>query len=207
MGAPTQTSIVNAALAELGSTQRIQSIDDDTNVARDAKAVWDSTVRELLAEHPWNWAIGRTTLNAAAEAPDFGYTYGYTLPADNLRWLPSSREDGDAHFEGVEEGGLLLSDAEAPLQVRYISETRGARVALWPPKFVRAMQLAIAAKLAEPLTQDESIKSDFEDKAEKALRKAKRADGLASNNRARTRITAGSDWLRARDLRYNRFGR
>lgn len=208
-GTPTQTGIVNAALAHLGSTSRIQSINEEFGVAPDAKALWDSTMRELLADHPWNWAIGRATLNAAVTAPAFGYTRAFELPADNLRWLPPSREDDvdDAYFTGAEEGGRLLTDAEAPLNVRYISADLGGRVAVWPPKFVKAMEYALAEALALPVTQDESLKDRMVAKAADALRNAKRRDGQASNGRSRTRITTGSDWLTARDRTYNRYRR
>lgn len=203
MATPTQSGIVNAALAELGSTSRISSIDDEHGIAPDAKAVWDQVMNDLLAEHPWNWAIGRAVLNAGA-TPEHGYDYGYALPADCLRWLPWNAEDAD-WFEGAEEGGRLLTDFEGPLNVRYISGELGARMARWSPSFVRAMTLAMAAALAEPLTQDESIKQDMEAKAERKLARAKRRDGLASGGRSRNQVTYRSDWLMARSRRYNQW--
>lgn len=202
---PNQPGIVNDALAELGSTARITSIDDKSGPAPDAKAVWDGMVRHLLADHPWNWAVKRTQLNAAAEKPGFGYLRAFTLPADCLRWLPPSREDGDAHFEGVEEGGQILTDAAAPLPVRYISSTKALDIASWPPFFVEAVMLDLAARLAEPITQDESIKDRMLERAMRALKKAKRRDGQSSGNRTRNRVSQGSDWLAARDAPY--YGR
>jgi hypothetical protein len=204
MGTPTQTGIVNAALAELGSTKRIQSIDEGYGVANDALALWDTCMRTLLSEHPWNWAIGRALLNPTT-APEFGYARAFTLPPDNLRWLPASSDDAD-WFDAREEGGLLLTDAETA-NVRYVSAERGGRVAVWPPYFVRAMELAMAERLAEPVTQDESIKDRMEAKASDALRKAKRRDGIASNGPNRSQVTVRSDWLQARDTPYNRYRR
>jgi hypothetical protein len=202
MPTATQSGIVNAALAELGSTSRISSIDDAHGVAPDAKAVWDQVTDELLAEHPWNWAIARAVLNPGA-TPEHGYAYGYALPADCLRWLPWNAED-EEWFDAVEEGGRLLTDFAGPVKVRYISGELGRRMARWSPSFVRAMTFAIAAALAEPVTQDESIKQDMEAKAEGKLRRAKRRDGLASGGRTRNQVTARSDWLQARERRYHR---
>lgn len=202
MATATQSGIVNAALAELGSTSRISSIDDQHGIAPDAKAVWDQVMNDLLAEHPWNWAIARAVLNAGV-TPEHGFDYGYALPADCLRWLPWNAEDAD-HFEGVEEGGRLLTDFAGPVNVRYISAELGGRMARWSPAFVRAMTFAMAVALAEPLTQDESIKADMEAKAEGKLRRAKRRDGLASGGRSRNQVTVRSDWLTARERRYNR---
>lgn len=207
MATPTQTGIVNAALARLGSTRRIQSIDEGSSIANDALAIWDSTMRTLLAEHPWNWAIGRKTLNAGAP-PAFGFAYGFTLPPDNLRWLPPADDDGPDFYTAREEGGVLLTDhGAAALPVRYISAELGGRVAVWPPYFVEAMTFAIAAELAEPLTQDTSLGDRMADKAEFWLKRAKRRDGLASNGRERNQVTARSSWLEARHRRYNRFER
>jgi hypothetical protein len=203
----SQVGIINEALVELGSTRFITSIEDSIAPAPSAKVVWDAVVRFMLDDHPWNWAIERATLNVAAPSPEFGFDYAYTLPADCLRWLPPAHEDGDAYFEGREEGGRLLTDKAAPIMIRYVSSTKGAVIAKWSGSFERAVSLEIAARLAEPITQDESIKDRTRAEAERQLRKAKRRDGLSSGHARRRELTARSDWLTARQTQYREFGR
>jgi len=203
----SQTSIINAALNELGSTRRIESVNDSLGPAPSAASVWDGAVRFMLAAHPWNWSIARRMLNETATAPEFGYLYAFTLPEDSLRWLPPAHEDGDAWFEGIEEGGCVLTDTPAPLPIRYISITKGQNIAAWSPAFERALELEIAARLAEPITQDESIKDLIRVEADKALAHAKRIDGRSSGHKQRRAITQRSDWLSARRTTYGPEGR
>lgn len=200
---PTQTGIVNSALSLLGSTSRVTSIDDPHGVAPDAKTQWESIVGGLLSDHPWNWAIKRAALNEADEKPAFGFEHSYALPADCLRVLPPSREDDLDGYERREEGGFILTDAEAPLNVRYISANLGFSVSRWPAYFVRAVEYELAARLAEPVTQSSTMQTNMANMAYDALRKAKRKDGLASNHQTRNRVSHGSDWL---DARRNPYG-
>lgn len=204
----SQVGIINEALVELGSTRFINSIEDSIAPAPSAKVIFDAVVRFLLDDHPWNWAIVRAELNAAAAAPEFGFDYAYTLPTDCLRWLPPANEDGDAYFEGREEGSKLVTNKAPPLVIRYISAAEGAIIAKWSASFERAVALEIAARLAEPITQDESIKDRVRAEAERQLRKAKRRDGLSSGSGTRRReVTTRSDWLTARQTQYREFGR
>lgn len=202
---PTQTRIVNAAMAELGSQARVVTIDDDLPVARQAKALWDETLRLLLAEHPWNFAIRHAELNANAAAPANGWNYGFDLPADCLRMLPGGPEFSDEWNRGEREGDTYYTDGEATLPVRYISSEAGGTVSRWPPHFVHAMTLMMAERLAETVTQSEGIKDRLRERAAEALRRAKRVDGLETGYTERRQATARSDWLSGMFSPYNRF--
>lgn len=193
----SHTGIVNAALAELGSTEKITSFDDATSgVGRRARALWSDILRELLYQHPWNFAIRRATLNPHGDVPAYGVARQFQLPVDCLRWLP----EGDATARRVErEGDKLLTDADT-LAIRYIAFLDDPSV--WSPLFVRAMTLALAAAMAEGVTQSEGIKDRLAERAEMTLRKAKRADGLESGDRRRGQVQARSDWLTARQYGY-----
>jgi hypothetical protein len=198
LATPTQTGIVNAALVELGSTTRVQSIASHP----DASAVWDSMIRLLVASHPWNFALARAQLNESPGVPTSQYARAFALPADCLRWLPGTPED-DIYFIAVQEGDDLLTDAIAPLPVRYISAVKAYDVSRWPPHFVRAVECELAARIANAQTQSKSIQDKAEERAYGALKAAKRADGLASNGgQQRTASTAKSSWLQARATPY-----
>lgn len=196
MAAPvTQTDIVNAAAALLGSSSRITNIEGADKLAIHARAVWDMTMRTLLADHPWNFAIERAHLNASA-APTFGYERTFAKPATCLRLLPSRITDGsEIYYDGEVEGDYILTDAEAPLAVRFISSRYINDCGRWPPHFAKAAGYALAMDLAEALTGSQGIDSKLTEKADAALRRAKRVDGLETQNGRRGAITRNSRWL------------
>ena len=195
----TQTRIYNRALALLGSVNRSSNIDDGNPWTDTLNEHWPQAIRDLLAEHPWNCAIGRRVLNKSG-TPVFGDGYTYQLPADCLRWLPPA-PDNDDYFEGVEEGGYILADAGASINIRYIRLIED--VTAWPPHLTNAMSYRLAMDAADAITQSTSIVEDMRVKYEGrdgeggALARAKRADGLASGNRSRGNVTVISRALSA----------
>lgn len=207
MGGLSQVDIVNAMAVELGSTERVTTIEGSQSIARHARASWDRVTRRIGADHPWNHLIVRAALNAAAAVPLNGYERGFTLPADCLRFLPSNPNDEADWIDGEVEGDVLLTDAEAPVYARYVSATRLADIGRWPAWFAEAVIFALADACAEAVTGSTSIKRDLGDKAEMALRKAKRRDALEGGTRHRRVVTAQSDWLSAQQRPYNYWGR
>ncbi|MGF7151321.1 hypothetical protein FHS96_004984 [Sphingomonas zeicaulis] len=192
---PSQTRIVNRALALIGSAQRIISIDEQSAAATAAKAVWDEARDGVLVDHPWNFAIARAEVAASADAPAFGYKRAFEIPGDWLRWLPPKRASCD-FFIGEQEGRFILSDAEAPLRLRGIRRIED--VSKWSAGFVDCLGYRLAMELAIPVTALDSIAARMSVGYDEALRRAKRQDGLASGDR-KGRIDFRSDWLDARE--------
>jgi hypothetical protein len=187
--------MANQAFTLLGSSSRINSIGDGTPLAAAAARVWDEARDETLVAHPWNEALHRAALPVSADhVPANEYAYAYELPADCLRWLPW-RQDHANWFEGVQEGRFILSNAEAPIYVRYIRRIED--VALWSVP----LRAAIVAKLAWYLADSVTASSRKVDAAAaafgEAIREAKKLDGLASGDRDR-RAEYRSSWLDAR---------
>lgn len=200
---PTQTGIVNRALSLLGSTARVSSISEDSsNVASAARAHWDDAVRMALADHPWNFAIRRKLVSASADVPAFGHERQFALPSDCLRWLPPSPDEDD-YYEAVNENGALLTSAEAPLPVRYISRDAADAIADWPPHFAEVMAHALAFYMANAVTQSESDQGNAEARFDAALKQAKRMDALASGKRTRMNVVRRSGWLQSRRVPYH----
>lgn len=197
----TQTGIVNNALTRIGSNDRLVSFDTGGgNTGERARALWDDLRRLLLAMHPWNFAIARAPLNAASAAPEFGYTRKFQLPADCLRWLPPGDRREDHYFDGELEGRFILTDAVAPLRIRYIRDH--TTVSEWSPGFVMAMTQALAEWLSEPVTQSVGMTDRMVEMAERAVKVGKRLDGLETGRRRMGGVVARSDWLAARHRAY-----
>lgn len=199
MALPTQTQprIYNRALSLLGSTNRTTNTDDKKPWTDTLNELWPQAVRDMLAEHPWNFAIRRATLNLHQQTED-GYLY--QMPADCVRWLPAPK--GDRHYVcAAEEGQYLLTDSDSPPRIRYIAEVDA--VDEWPAHFAGAMGYRLAMDAAEAMTQSTSIVEDMRRKYEGmdgeggALAKAKRADGLATGDRERGNVETRSRALTA----------
>lgn len=194
---PTQTRIYNRALSLLGSTNRTANTDDAKPWTDTLNELWPQAVRDMLAEHPWNFAIKRVTLNLDQQTED-GWLY--QLPADCLRWLPAPKGDR-SYVCAAQEGNFLLTGSESPPRIRYIAEV--TEVDQWPAHFVTAMGYRLAMDAAEAITQATSIVEDMRVKYEGhdgeggALAKAKRADGLATGDRERGNVETRSRALSA----------
>lgn len=204
--ATSQTDIVNFALGRLGSTERIDNINDSRQLAQDAKAAWAIIVPGEL-DYPWNFAIRRAKLNAAAKEPIFGYARCFTLPADCLRWLKPVPEDGEGYFEGEEEGGFLHTNEVAPLNVRYISSDLAHDFSRWPPKLAEAIGYKLAEAMCEGVTGNKGLMDRMEAKGIEAIKRARIIDASKSPKFGRSDITVRSTWLGARNHPYYPYGR
>jgi hypothetical protein len=197
---PSQTRMCNGTLALLGDSRTIASINDGTPLAKLFFGIWDETRDEVLADHPWNFAITRASLPADAGVPEGSqYAQQFLKPGDCLRWLPW-REDHPDYFAGEEEGNFILSDADAPIVIRYIR--RNDDVSEWTPGFRAAMSAKLAVKLAKPITGQSVMIKTAQDAYDDELRKAKRQDGAATGDRQR-QADHRSNWLAARNRRWN----
>lgn len=195
--APNATNILNTALARIGSTERVTSIDDtSSNSAKRAVAYWDQLRRLLLARHPWNFAIKRAELNEAGTAPAFGWERQFAVPGDCVRWLPPTLGDKD-YYDGEREGDYILTNAMAPLPVRYIADATD--VTKWSAGFVAAMEIALAAYLTSPVTESVALMQYMGNAADDAVRLGKRIDGLETGRTKRQPVRAQSAWLNARN--------
>jgi len=178
----SRTDIVNRALQKLGA-ERITTIDDNNSRARAAKANYELLRDDLLREHPWNFAMTRTTMEALSDAPAFGFDLAFELPADCLRVvevgeypvsLDDYRQGSNAPFKV--EGSQVLSNQAAPLTVRYVQ--RVTDESRFDPAFTEALATRLAAELAEELTQSgEKVQAAAQAYA-RAVRRAKTLNAI-----------------------------
>lgn len=194
----SQTRIANRALILLGTSARVISVDDPAPLAKQIKDLWHESRRAGIASHPWNFALHRVPLNADGTAPAFGYARRFALPPDNLGWKPWPR-DHALYFEAVEEGGYLLSDAVAPLPLRYVRDVED--VGAWSPHFQVFMAYQLAMDLADSATQFSAKAQDMAQMRMEALAEAAKQDGLASGERGTGDVRSRSRWVGARQRR------
>lgn len=143
--------VVNLALSHLGEPG-IEDLENDNTVrAIKVRRQYAHARDALLRGHPWNFAIKRAALEAAAEAPDFGPAYAYDLPADCLRILTLNGIEAELgqSFYTIESGQLLTDADEA--NVTYIRQVTDPNE--WDANFIEAFALKLASDVALDITQ------------------------------------------------------
>jgi hypothetical protein len=135
---PSQTDLFNRALSRLG-VRRISSPAEDSPGAKACSSAWDMVRQEVLRAHPWNIAVRRSTLAAAVDAPEYEYERAFTLPALCLRVL---EVDVDPSYPWTVEGDQILTDATAPLYIRWIEDVTD------PERYDALLSSVLVARLA-----------------------------------------------------------
>lgn len=167
----TQVSICSNALLMLGA-QTISAIDEAVDRARIASNLYDSTRDSLLRSHPWNCAVKRVVLAPDTAAPGFDYDAQFTLPADCLRVLQVGEEGYEVDYK-VESGKILCSGTS--LALRYI--WKNTTESTWDAMLVEAMQYAMAAAMAYPITASASMADLMARKYEMFMKRCRAVDG------------------------------
>lgn len=176
--------IANRALTKLGAA-RIISLGDDNKQSRAVLSCFDDLRDDELRSHRWSFAMRRTSLAADSEAPAFGFTYAYTLPADFLR-LDLVNDEFPAvvmdNYIGVEtldytiEGNKILANMAAPLKLRYIARIEDPNQ--MDVNFREALSCRIAAELAEDLTQSNQKRELAWNEYKQAVSRAVRTNAI-----------------------------
>lgn len=115
----SQVEIANAALQKLGSSA-ITSFSDSSKGARECTKAYDRLREKLLRQHLWRFAIKRVQLPALSDVPLFGYERQFQLPADFLRLAPRDLYERNIQSQWQIEGRRIITNDDAPLNVRYI---------------------------------------------------------------------------------------
>lgn len=185
----TKINIINSALTKLGS-ERLMSETDNNAASRAVEAVYDGVLLALLRDYRWSFAIKRAKLAAMSDAPEFGYLFQYELPSDCLRVdMVNNQIYGDWQNHGSHhheyqpqtpgyqiEGRKILTDIEAPLLLRYGSNVDDP--SLYDSSFADTMACALAAELAESITQATTKKQSAQQDLEIALRRARQTSAI-----------------------------
>ncbi|MEA3053558.1 MAG: hypothetical protein QOG72_2461 [Sphingomonadales bacterium] len=184
-------TIANLTLSLIGEDDQLRDPDQDSHAARAVRAVWDEVRRDVLRDHPWNFAIARRDLSAVEDIVTYPWAAAFQLPEDCLRLLevldpPGCRDT----FEN--EGGRILADTAGPLWVRYVRDVE--ETGLWDALFVSAFAARLAFQIADRITGDRGRKDDAFRAYRAALAKAKGVDAKENP----PVVTVESDWITAR---------
>jgi hypothetical protein len=181
-------SIANLALSWLG-LDPIVSLEDDSKSANKINANFAPIRDAVLEDRDWTFAMERFALNKEAEAPAFGYTAKYLLPAKVLRGVTANDDGGtvdafaysvglagSSRLDWVKEGRSILANTTADT-VNILAVVQVEDVALWSPGFCQAVAARLAADLCVPLTENRSLQADLWKLYTDKLRDAAANDG------------------------------
>lgn len=188
----SEVSIANRALLMLGA-RPITSFSDTSEEARIANATYADIRDEMLRGHPWNFAIKRASLAASATAPEWDMDNAFLIPTDCLRVLEVNADvDQEWKLERTADGRVIVTDLDAPLEIRYIA--RVTEPELFCEGFRRALAEQCAAVWAERVTGSTDRAAKMAVQAKQTLAQAKNEDGQEQSQD----IYSAEEWINAR---------
>lgn len=190
----TKTGIANIALSllKVDAVTSIDPPDSRSKAAKKAAQWYDESRREVLADHTWNFAMKRAQLPAAAEAPAFGYTNKFLLPADYVR-VATIGDELNPETEYTVEDGYILTDLAAPIDLRYVFDQED--VTKYSPKFIQCLARKLATHLAYDFTGNRSMVETMDRAYTEMLSDARGIDGQEAPPQGKIR---NSKWAHAR---------
>ena len=160
----TDVDFVNRALIMLGE-EKINSLTDEDDNSVICATIYEAVRDEVLGKYPWRCLLKKGQLAQLVTAPINEWSYAYQLPSDRvgeIRTVFNSSEIGAKPFKDYEIlGNQLLTDAEE-VWVEYpylINESD------FPAHIRTLIVFVLAARLAEPITEDSSKGDKWEQRA------------------------------------------
>jgi len=173
----SRTEIVNKALTLVGANP-IVSIDDDTQNARVVNRVYEISLKSILSETAWTFAIKRKLLSQVTDTLEWydpGETYIYQRPNECIRIFRAN----NPNTVWREEGEFIISDTTG-LGVAYVYYLNVP--SKYPPSFVEAFVDKLCSDIAFMILNSATVAETFLEKYEKvSLSKA-----LAENSQIGT---------------------
>lgn len=178
----TEAALCNLALANIGETQLIDSLEQPGLSARLCKTHFRTARNALLERRWWRWATRRVALAVTTETRS-GWDFVYSLPSDCLtaRHIWNGYEDPpvDARVPFVIEanaaadGRVLLTNWE---DAELVYTTDLVPVAQYPALFVDALAWELTVRLALALPKKQQLAGGARTEAARTLSVAAAAD-------------------------------
>jgi hypothetical protein len=196
--ATSEVSIVNSALSKLGA-ELIITLSDNNKRARFAAEAYPKIRDQVLAAHPWNFAISRKELGLTPNTPAYEFQNEFALPLDVLRVISTdlnvmaqvTETAWSAEISEVTGDRVILTDASG-VKIKYIK--RITDVAKYPPHFLEALETRLASELAYTLVQSTTLKAELLQEYLLLLRDARSFDAQEGS----LPQTRADDWFNQR---------
>lgn len=157
-----RTDICNMALSIVTRT-RINSLDEDSEEAKECKIYYEHSRRRLLRLNTWGFARRETKLALLAETvPGWKYCYGYpeeclsvTFVFDENHARKKEMERQDFHITIVEGNFPVIGTDVKDAWAEYIHDVKDPD--MFSEEFTEALVRTMAANLAVPLAGNSDL--------------------------------------------------
>ena len=166
--------ICNGALNQLGATT-ILSLTEDSKNARLCNSRFTQVRDAVFRSHPWNCLQKRQELAADTDAPAWGFSYAYTLPADCLRLLRIL--DYDSNYKV--EGRKIFSNAST-MKILYIGRITDPNE--YDELLRETLSASLAADIAFAVTSNNQTATNMYNLFQDKLRDARLIDATEGQN-------------------------
>ena len=166
--------ICNGALNQLGATT-ILSLTEDSKNARLCNSRFTQVRDAVFRSHPWNCLQKRVELAADTDAPAWGFSYAYTLPADCLRLLRIL--DYDSNY--TVEGRKILSNTSS-MKILYIGRITDPNE--YDESLRETLSAALGADIAFGVTSNNQTATNMYNLFQDKLRDARFIDATEGQN-------------------------
>lgn len=164
-------ALCSAALVKIGA-QPLASLDDGSAEATVASRLYPLIRDNLLASHPWTFALKQIRPDRWDTDPEADYRFAFALPSDFLSVVSVGAGTRGRNLDYRLAGGALHADAQA-IVLTYIHR---APESAFPPVFDHVLVATLAAEFCVPLTENSSRAEALARLAKEALRDSRRQD-------------------------------
>lgn len=186
--------ICNLALVELKQESVVQLNPPSTMVEQIMALEYHQVRRAVLRKHPWNFAIKRVALTPSSDVtPEFGYSHGYILPNDFIRFVGLYNSEGELiekTYYDLEDGNIYYDGEDnTSINLRYVYDIEQVRK--FDPLFIDMFKLELAVAVAPKFSGTEARQAAVIKRLEIVSAEAKSIDGQERPPKRRQR----SRWL------------
>ncbi len=175
----TSIDIANRALILLGGRE-ITSFMDNTNEARIAKNLYQSTRDYVLRAYPWASLKKREELAELADKPISGFQHQYQLPGDSIRVLEVHSSGKIKPSDWEVNGDRVLCDAK-PLSIVYLAGNLPE--SKYSTQLVQALVYRLASEMSYAMTGNNTAQGNFSALFGQVLEEARTTDSLEQSSK------------------------
>ena len=161
----TKLSICSDALILLGASP-LSSFSDGTDAAQICDRLYDDLKDSIIASYPWSWSFKKVQLSRLTSTPANEWKYQYALPGDMMAGVRAVFNTSATSVAPIQYGweifGTSLNTNEETIFVDYQNSVGEAAL---PTYFVQLLKYAMAAEIAETVTDQLTKAQYFDQKA------------------------------------------
>jgi hypothetical protein len=156
----TKLSICSDALIMLGASP-LSSFSEGTDAAQICDRLYDDLKDSIIASYTWSWSFKKVQLARLTSTPVTEWKYEYALPGDALAGVRAVFNSDSPGVRPITQGWEVMdSKLQTSEENVWVDYQYSPSEAVLPTYFVQLMKYAMAAEIAEMVT-DQLTKADY----------------------------------------------